>query len=576
MKIVYIIFFWQLFYGVLYAQDFVIRQPNNIYNVINTNEEDVYIFGKVARGTRLSINGQKPLLYKTGGFLFKAGLHYGLNRFECIGTNAKNKRMVKIIQYNYQPKPVLDMPTSLQDISIKTNPNETSMLPVGYPILIKATAPKGTVLTLPNGVRIPLVAGKGTQYELVYKPVEKDIAWLQNRWSVTCTLQQEQMENPIRSSISLLNNNNYTYYKTKGSLPFLKEALIEDRLGSPKLTYLDTGVIVKTVGQIGDDYIVALTNNNYAYIEKGFTNPVDINDTPSPITDWQAYSDDNYDYIAINLAQKLPYTSLQTYNNNELATIALHVFGNVENSIWQNKTLDISFIKEIQYKQVSNEQCNITLTTNSKLHWGHSIYYHNNQLIIRVRHQPNTLSLKGLTIGVDAGHGGSNEGAISITGQKEKNITLAITNKVVQKLRAAGATVITTRTADADVKNADRLTMFLKKMPQLVISIHCNSAGGNPLRVGGSSTYYKYSGFKPLAENIYYEMKPFFKKEFGLKGNFNFILNSATDWPNALVETAFISNPEDEEILSDYSKQHQIAAAIISGIEKWLKMAKTK
>ncbi len=572
MRKIYVTLCTQLFAMLLYAQEFTIRQPADIKNMINTTDSVVYIFGNVQQGTSLTINNNAVTTYTTGGFLYKAVLQLGINRLECIGTNTKNNKTKKIIQYNYTAKVVAPVPMYIQQTSIKTLPNTSSIIPIGYPLHIKAIAPTNAQLLLPNGIEIPATDDNDTQYELFYEPTAEDSSWLKNKWSITCILKKDTIQKAISASISLANAKNSKYVKTIGVLPFLKQSLAEDRLGSPKLTYLDTGIILKTVGNIGDDYIVALTNNTTAFIEKDFTKTISARAIYSPITSWRSYTDNNYDYVVIGLQQKLPYHTVQV-NNVYDNVIELYVYGAINNSSWIGQVQQLKAIKAIDYQQISNEMCKILIHTKSKLHWGHSVYYQKNNLVIRVRQQPDLLQLSGLTIGVDAGHGGSNEGAFAITGQKEKNITLAITKIVVDKLRTAGANVITTRTTDADVKNMDRLTLFLKKMPQLVISIHCNSAGGNPLRISGTSAYYKYIGFKPLAENMYKQMTALPLKEFGLIGNFNFILNSVTDWPNALVETAFISNPEDEEILSDKTKQQQIADAIIKGIEQWLKMA---
>jgi N-acetylmuramoyl-L-alanine amidase len=572
MRKLYITLCTQILALIVCAQEFTIRQPTDIKNIINTNDDVVYLYGNIQKGTSLTINNNAVTTYATGGFLYKATLQLGINRFECIGTNAKDKKIKKIVHYNYTTKITSPAPSIIQQTIIRTLPNTTSIIPIGYPIHIKAMAPARAQLLLPNGIEIPVAEDSNTEYELFYEPIADDSSWLKNNWSITCILNNDTLKKNIGTSISLSSYKNTKYVKTIGAMPFLKQSLAEDRLGSPKLTYLDTGIILKTVGNIGDDYIVALTNNTMAFIEKDFTKTISNKALYSPITSWRSYTENNYDYVVIGLQQKLPYHTVQVYNANNNA-IEVYIYGAINNSSWIGQVQHLKAIKAIDYQQISNELCKVVILTKSKLHWGHSIYYQKNNLVIRVRQQPNSLQLKGLTIGVDAGHGGSNDGAIAITGQKEKNITLAITKIVVDKLRTAGATVITTRTADADAKNMDRLTMFLKKMPQLVVSIHCNSAGGNPLRVGGTSAYYKYIGFKPLAESIYTQMTALPLKEFGLIGNFNFILNSVTDWPNALVETAFISNPEDEEILSDNTKQQNIADAIIKGIEQWLKMA---
>ena len=64
-------------------------------------------------------------------------------------------------------------------------------------------------------------------------------------------------------------------------------------------------------------------------------------------------------------------------------------------------------------------------------------------------------------------------------------------------------------------------------------------------------------------------------KEYGNVGAFNFMLNSPTEYPNALVETLFISNPEEEMLILDPAFQQQIADKIVAGIKDFLADAGT-
>jgi N-acetylmuramoyl-L-alanine amidase len=58
--------------------------------------------------------------------------------------------------------------------------------------------------------------------------------------------------------------------------------------------------------------------------------------------------------------------------------------------------------------------------------------------------------------------------------------------------------------------------------------------------------------------------------QFGVVGSFNFTLNALTQPPNVLVETAFMSNPEDEMLLLDDNFRTRIAAQISKGLEEFV------
>ncbi|HRG25919.1 MAG TPA: N-acetylmuramoyl-L-alanine amidase, partial [Chitinophagaceae bacterium] len=59
--------------------------------------------------------------------------------------------------------------------------------------------------------------------------------------------------------------------------------------------------------------------------------------------------------------------------------------------------------------------------------------------------------------------------------------------------------------------------------------------------------------------------------EFGNIGSFNFALSGPTQYPNCLVEVAFLSNKEDEQLIKDPLFRKDVAKAIVAGIKAWLK-----
>ncbi|MEJ7611438.1 MAG: N-acetylmuramoyl-L-alanine amidase, partial [Ferruginibacter sp.] len=81
---------------------------------------------------------------------------------------------------------------------------------------------------------------------------------------------------------------------------------------------------------------------------------------------------------------------------------------------------------------------------------------------------------------------------------------------------------------------------------------------------------YKHIGFQPLSLFIHRRMLQLGLKEYGHVGSFNFMLNSPTEYPNALVETLFLSNPEEESLILDTNFQQQIADKIVAGIKDFL------
>ena len=269
---------------------------------------------------------------------------------------------------------------------------------------------------------------------------------------------------------------------------------------------------------------------------------------------------------------RLPYQSFQLINPSK---IIVDIYGATNNSNWITQLENVKEIKNVYYEQVEDEVFRIIIELKHAQHWGHQLYYKGNALVIKIKRQPENLSLNNLTIAVDAGHGGTNNGAEGPTGVLEKNLTLAVALKLQKTLETAGARVIMTRTTEKTFDNKERILFYRDSMPDLLVSIHLNSAG-DPIRVTGTSTYYRYIGFRNLSHAILKRMLELGLKEYGNVGSFNFMLNSPIEYPNALVETVFISNPEDEMKILDEGFQQQIADKIILGIKDFLEQSKDK
>jgi len=242
-----------------------------------------------------------------------------------------------------------------------------------------------------------------------------------------------------------------------------------------------------------------------------------------------------YDYVTVGLTSKLPYQSTQLIDPSK---IVVDVFGATNNTNWITQLENVQEIKNVYYEQAEDEIYRVTIELNHAQHWGHQIYYKGNTLVIKVKRQPADLSLNKLVIAVDAGHGGTNSGAGGPTGSSEKALALAVSLKLKKVLEQQGAKVIMTRTSEKFFDNKERILFYRDSTPDLLISIHLNSSA-DPIRVSGTSTFYRYIGFRNLSHTIYKRMLELGLKEYGNTGSFNFMVKSPMKIPNAMVETLF-------------------------------------
>jgi len=364
---------------------------------------------------------------------------------------------------------------------------------------------------------------------------------------------------------------NFFVGRTTGQLPFLEYGLGDDRLGGAKMTYLDSNVLVKVVDSINTDYKVQLSGNHFAYLSKQSLKQDTTELQPYYLTSsFRVWGDEKYDYVSIGLTEKLPYKSVQQISPSR---IVIDIFGASSNTNWITQLKTAKEIKNTWYEQIEDDVFRVNIELKHDQHWGYYIYYNKNALQIRVKRQPSSLRPKKLFVAIDAGHGGSNSGASGVASNvNEKEYTLKIAQQVEKCLKRKKVKVFMTREEDIDLSMIDRTLMLRQQDPDILISIHLNSSGNE--NVKGVSTYYRYIGFRPLSEKVLDRMLQLGLNNFGNIGAFNFALSGPTEYPNCLVEVAFLSNKEDEQKILDPTFHKAVAKKIYMGIKDWLKSAK--
>jgi N-acetylmuramoyl-L-alanine amidase len=546
-----------------------LKEKNNVKASRN------FLIGSTCKTCNLTVNGTAVKVYPTGAFAYELNLKPGDTSFTMIAFAAPGQSVNKKILYNYTLPAPPDTVKTLDIASIETFPEGNLMLQAGDKIQFRVKALTGC--TVVAGKDIPLyempVSMPGIyQGEYVVKATD---SFLVTKLPVTITDKNgNTITKETSNTISVFSPYNPTIAVTKGRLAHLLFGLGEDRLGGAKIGYLDSMVLLNVVGKVGTKYKVQLSKYRTAYIDDDAVQFLPKgNFTPESLTNnLRTYGDSLYDYVTVGLFKRLPYQSFQLINPSK---IVVDVFGATNNTNWITQLENVKEIKNVYYEQTEDQIFRITIELKHPQHWGHQIFYKGNMLVVKIKRQPENLSLDHLTIAVDAGHGGTNTGAGGPTGSSEKMLTLAVALKLQKSLEQQGAKVIMTRTKEKFVDNKDRILFYRDSTPDLLISIHLNSAD-DPIRISGTGTFYRYIGFRNLSHDIYKRMLELGLKEYGNTGSFNFMLNSPIEYPNALVETLFISNPEDEMKILDEGFQQQIADKIILGIKDFLEGCKDK
>lgn len=167
-------------------------------------------------------------------------------------------------------------------------------------------------------------------------------------------------------------------------------------------------------------------------------------------------------------------------------------------------------------------------------------------------------------IALDAGHGGSDPGAV-YKGRQEKDDTLDLTLAVGDILKKNGIDVYYTRTTDEYETPFKKATDANNSGADLFVSIHRNSSE-NPNQYSGVETLvYSDTGLKAeVARNINNQLEDAGFKNLGVDERKNLVVLKRTKMPAVLVEAGFINNDKDNYLFD--KEFDSIAQAIADGI----------
>jgi len=222
---------------------------------------------------------------------------------------------------------------------------------------------------------------------------------------------------------------------------------------------------------------------------------------------------------------------------------------------------------------------------------------------------------RDLVIAIDAGHGGEDPGAIGKSGTREKNIALAVARKLADRINAEpGMRAVLTRTGDYFVKFENRKKRARDNKADLFVSIHADAFMDRSVRgssvyvlstrrasseaakmladrenaadlIGGVSLHDKtdvlasvlfdlsqnaaISASRDAASRVLAELDHVGQLKKSDVQHASLIVLTSPDVPSMLVETAFISNPDEERKLRDPAHQERLAGAIHAGVRRY-------
>ncbi len=176
---------------------------------------------------------------------------------------------------------------------------------------------------------------------------------------------------------------------------------------------------------------------------------------------------------------------------------------------------------------------------------------------------------------VDAGHGGTDPGAV-YKSLEEKKVTLDIATQLQTLLQNAGYTVVMTRTSDTALGNSQRAAICNNAHAEVLTSIHLNASSDHSIDYT-LGLYGKKNKDKAFAQTVNTAMAQLPSASGTGTIQNNGITNFAdglllkTTMPATLAETVFITSDAEYTLLTDGTgnRQQQIAQHLLQGINTW-------
>lgn len=339
-----------------------------------------------------------------------------------------------------------------------------------------------------------------------------------------------------------------------------------------RITHLGHNTVLMLNGKKGDYYRVSLSPSQNAWVKQdNILNYSTINGKMlASISSVSTSEDKLYDYIKTTSSFPVPYKITETDNG-----LMLEIY-NIKESPADTKVFKTSQnIKTFTVNTASTDNLSTYFVElNGKL-WGYDAYYEENNLVLKIRKAPQVdpaNPLKGITVALDAGHGGNDAGAIGPTGVKEKDINLDITAKLQKTLEKAGANVVMTRTQDVAVDLYDRPKAAQKSDALIMLSLHANALadGADPYVKHGTSTYFYNKESIELAKTLRNQLI----QDLGTKDDgvccCSFVLTRPTMPLSVLVEVAYMIHPTEYTMLLDETFRKKTADSIKKALENYL------
>ena len=555
------------------------------------NASSVFVVGNTDPKAKLAINNKQAKVYPNGAFVEITPLYRGCNTINIVATKEHAEKKLKLlINVPEYQKTIPSSPMKIEESSVQ--PSQNILYKPGDVIGVSFKASTGQKAYFSIGEKVKDIPMKEQSPKKVFaapifgKETQVSEGMVSGIYKGYYKIKPQDNFNNEAIKVKIVSNAGEKTAFAKGKIstmhpelhPVVAEvikdyAITRNAPGKSRLTELPQGTMLNITGKVGNNY-----RFNYSDSMEGWISQGDIRIYPAgsfiPESDVRLFNveqDEKNVYLKVPLSEKLPFIIEQTAPDE----MFLKIYGAVGDLALFSYGQTKNFIEEVKWIQEDKDTLKLFVKTGTNQFWGYNYYWQGDTLVLKLRKPPlinPVMPLKDIIVAIDPGHGGYEKGAMGPTGVPEKDINMAVSNRLKAILEEKGAKVIRTRTDDSYVGLYDRVDIANDYNPHVILSIHNNSLpyGRNPYEEHGTSTYYYYSQSLPLAKRLHENViNATGFKDFGVFYS-SFVLTRPIEAPSVLLELGFMINPEEYNQLITPEFQEKTAQGIAKGLEEFL------